>query len=195
VPHPSNTLYYGDNLPVLREYVPDASVDLIYLDPPFNSNRSYNVLFKDEHGLDAEAQIAAFADSWQGKKGSDKGIDGIISFTDDASHKPKRALVQVKSGQVKSGDMRDLAGTVEREGAAMGVFVTLEKPSADMQREAVSAGFYRSPGWQRDYPKIQILTIAQLLGHHAEVKMPPTSGPFKQAQRAAPAIEQHDMKW
>lgn len=45
-----NTLFYGDNLSILREYVPDESIDLIYLDPPFNSNRSYNVLFKDESG-------------------------------------------------------------------------------------------------------------------------------------------------
>lgn len=45
-----NTLYYGDNLKVLREYIPNESIDLIYLDPPFNSNRSYNVLFKDESG-------------------------------------------------------------------------------------------------------------------------------------------------
>lgn len=59
-----NTLFYGDNLPILREYVPDESVDLIYLDPPFNSNRSYNVLFRDESGQEAEAQITAFDDSW-----------------------------------------------------------------------------------------------------------------------------------
>lgn len=44
----TNALYYGDNLDILRRYVPDASVDLIYLDPPFNSNRDYNVIFKDE---------------------------------------------------------------------------------------------------------------------------------------------------
>ena len=44
-----NTLYYGDNLFILREHIPSDSVDLIYLDPPFNSNRNYNVLFKDEH--------------------------------------------------------------------------------------------------------------------------------------------------
>lgn len=43
-----NTLFYGDNLPILREYIIDESVDLVYLDPPFNSNRSYNVLFKEE---------------------------------------------------------------------------------------------------------------------------------------------------
>ena len=63
-PITDNTLFYGDNLPILREYVPDESVDLIYLDPPFNSNRSYNVLFKDETGHDSESQIVAFDDTW-----------------------------------------------------------------------------------------------------------------------------------
>jgi site-specific DNA-methyltransferase (adenine-specific) len=55
-----NTLFYGDNLAILREYIPDESVDLVYLDPPFNSRRTYNVLFKYESGEDSEAQIAAF---------------------------------------------------------------------------------------------------------------------------------------
>lgn len=60
----TNTLYYGDNLKILREYIPDASVDLVYLDPPFNSNRSYNVLFKDEKGKESQSQIEAFDDTW-----------------------------------------------------------------------------------------------------------------------------------
>jgi site-specific DNA-methyltransferase (adenine-specific) len=59
-----NTLFYGDNLPILREYIQDESIDLVYLDPPFNSNRSYNVLFKDESGKYSEAQIEAFEDTW-----------------------------------------------------------------------------------------------------------------------------------
>jgi site-specific DNA-methyltransferase (adenine-specific) len=59
----TNTLFYGDNLPILREYIPDESIDLVYLDPPFNSNRSYNVLFRDESGH-SEAQIEAFEDTW-----------------------------------------------------------------------------------------------------------------------------------
>ena len=50
-----NTLYYGDNLNILRRYIKDESVDLIYLDPPFNSNRNYNVLFKDESGIEADS--------------------------------------------------------------------------------------------------------------------------------------------
>ena len=61
----SNTLFYGDNLQVLREHIPDASVDLVYLDPPFNSNASYNVLFREKSGEDSPAQIKAFTDTWE----------------------------------------------------------------------------------------------------------------------------------
>ena len=59
-----NILYYGDNLDILRHHIADQSVDLIYLDPPFNSNRSYNVLFRESDGTAAPAQIRAFEDSW-----------------------------------------------------------------------------------------------------------------------------------
>lgn len=137
------------------------------------------------------------AGSKQGKKGSDRGIDGVINFVDDGvaqrrsgpqrpgqGSKPKRVLVQVKSGHVKSGDVRDLRGTVEREEAAIGVFITLEPPTPEMRKEAVSAGFYHSPGWGRNYSKIQILSIVELL-HGAKIEMPAAWGTFKQAQRAA----------
>lgn len=128
----------------------------------------------------------------QGKKGSDKGIDGVITFLDDASGKPKRVLIQVKSGKVKSGDIRDLVGTVQREAAQIGVFLTLEDPSRDMLTEAASVGVYRSKGWGRDFPKLQILTVAELL-HGAEIKMPPAHGTFKQAQRLGEQAEQHEF--
>lgn len=59
-----NTLYYGDNLEVMRRHLKDDSVDLVYLDPPFNSNQDYNVLFKGKDGTDAAAQIKAFGDTW-----------------------------------------------------------------------------------------------------------------------------------
>lgn len=131
------------------------------------------------------------AGSKQGKKGSDKGIDGVISFIDDNSGKPKRLLVQVKSGKVKSGDIRDLVGTLDREKAAMGVFITLEAASSQMKTEAATAGFYRSPGWGRDYPRLQILTVEELL-NGAEVKMPPSSITFKQAERTKEAKGEQD---
>jgi DNA modification methylase len=60
----ANYLFYGDNLDVLRDEIPDEYVDLVYLDPPFNSNRSYNVLFQQKSGGDAQAQIEAFDDTW-----------------------------------------------------------------------------------------------------------------------------------
>ena len=121
--------------------------------------------------------------SFVGKKGADKGIDGVITFIDEAGGKAKRVLVQVKSGHLKAGEVRDLRGTVEREGAALGVLVTLEPPTRDMQAEAAAAGVYRSPGWERDYPRLQILTIADLF-NGAQVQMPPWAITFKQAERA-----------
>ncbi len=61
---PENTLYFGDNLDILRRYIDDESVDLIYLDPPFNSNQAYNVIFEEENGSGSGAQIEAFDDTW-----------------------------------------------------------------------------------------------------------------------------------
>jgi site-specific DNA-methyltransferase (adenine-specific) len=63
-PITEDTLFYGDNLIILREHIPSESIDLIYLEPPFNSSGNYNVLFKDEHGTESEAQIEAFEDTW-----------------------------------------------------------------------------------------------------------------------------------
>ncbi|MGD0127531.1 MAG: hypothetical protein ABSF46_19375 [Terriglobia bacterium] len=60
-----NTLYYGDNLDILRRYLKDESVDLVYLDPPFKSNQDYNVLFAEQNGTRSAAQIKAFEDTWR----------------------------------------------------------------------------------------------------------------------------------
>lgn len=64
-PSEKNQLYYGDNLDVLRRYIADASVDLIYLDPPFNSRQDYNVLFAEKGGSQSSSQIRAFEDTWE----------------------------------------------------------------------------------------------------------------------------------
>jgi site-specific DNA-methyltransferase (adenine-specific) len=62
-PITENTLFYGDDLSILRDYIPTESIDLIYLEPPFNSSRTYNALLKGEGGLDSGAQIATFEDT------------------------------------------------------------------------------------------------------------------------------------
>ncbi len=122
--------------------------------------------------------------SKQGKKGADKGIDGIINFIDDHTGKVKRAIVQVKSGKVSSRDIRDLVGTVNREGAAIGIFLTLEEATREMAKEAATAGFYHSPGWNRDYPRVQVLTVAGLLSGVERAELPPAEyTTFKAARR------------
>jgi site-specific DNA-methyltransferase (adenine-specific) len=73
-----NTLYYGDNLDVMRRHLKDESVDLVYLDPPFNSNQDYNVLFKDSQGTQAPAQIKAFEDTWHFDYAAHKQLEEII---------------------------------------------------------------------------------------------------------------------
>lgn len=98
------------------------------------------------------------------KKGADAGIDGIIHFCDDLSGKYKKVVVQVKSGQVSAAQIRDLKGVMEREKAPIGVFITLKPATRAMRQEAAEARYYEPeslPG--RRFPRIQILTIAELL--------------------------------
>ena len=73
-----NALYYGDNLDVLRLHVPDESVDLVYLDPPFNSNANYNVLFAERDGTQAAAQIKAFEDTWRWDEGAARAYADVV---------------------------------------------------------------------------------------------------------------------
>ena len=73
-----NQLYFGDNLHILRENILDETVDLIYLDPPFNSKRDYNLLFKSPKGQRSEAQIEAFKDSWHWGEQAEREFDEIL---------------------------------------------------------------------------------------------------------------------
>ena len=124
------------------------------------------------------------AGSKTGKKGADKGIDGIITFIDDHTGKPKRVIVQVKSGKVSRPAISELVGTIGREEAAIGVFLTLEESTPQMRIEAAAAGYYHSPGWNQDYPRVQILTVGELLNRSARLEIPPAEfTTFKQAQR------------
>lgn len=79
-----NQLYFGDNLFILRNNVPDESVDLVYLDPPFNSNANYNVLFSERSGTSSEAQITAFEDTWHWDEGAER------SYREMAAHGPEQ---------------------------------------------------------------------------------------------------------
>lgn len=128
--------------------------------------------------------IGGKAGSRRGKKGADKGIDGIINFfEEDEKGKPiaSKVIVQVKSGKVAARDVRDLNGAVERENAAIGILITLEMPTQAMRKEALAAAFYESPGRKgQRFRKLQILTIEDLL-EGASVNIP---GQFTDIKRA-----------
>ncbi len=120
-----------------------------------------------------------------GKKGADSGIDGYINFFDDNSGKAKRIIVQVKSGHVNRGMIATLKGDMEREDAAVGIFITLEEPTEPMRQEAIGAGFYEPenlPG--NRYPRVQIMTIEELLDG-AQPEYPRFAAPqtFRKAPR------------
>jgi len=107
------------------------------------------------------------------KKGSDHGIDGRLYFHDDNSGKTKQVILSVKGGQhVNVSHIRDLIGVLEREKAEIGIYILLEEASKPMRAEAAQAGFYHSETWNRDYPRVQILTIAELLAGKG-IDMPP----------------------
>jgi hypothetical protein len=119
------------------------------------------------------------------KKGADKGIDGIITFRHDAAGAYKRVIVQVKSGHVGVNAIRELNTVVGDE--AIGVLITLEPPTEPMKVEAIAAGYYHSPIYDREYPKIQILTIEEMF-QGKEVDMPSleqTSVTFAKAPRVS----------
>ena len=129
------------------------------------------------------------------KKGADRGIDGVISFSTGPHGEVGRALVSVKSGSVNSGMVRDLKGVLDREKAEIGLFITLEEPSGPMQLEATTAGVYHSELSGRDYQRIQILTIRQLLEEHRMPDLPLLVLPaYQQAERVAKkAAEQGEL--
>jgi DNA modification methylase len=121
------------------------------------------------------------------KKGADKGIDGRIYFHDEgAGGKTKQVILSVKAGHTGAAHVRDLRGVLDREKAEIGILITMQPPTAPMKTEAAGAGFYDSPGWNKSYPRLQILTVADLLTG-ATIFMPPldqVNVTFKKAARA-----------
>ena len=126
----------------------------------------------------AVAKLGGTSRGGENRRGRDRGIDGVMAFPEYAPDTPagqppdyKQVIISVKGGATGPADVRDLVGTVERESAAIGVFVTARRPTAEMEREAASAGLYKSTWDGSTYPRIQILTAGDVVrgkkGQHA----------------------------
>jgi len=135
-------------------------------------------------------EIGALPASGDHKKGADTGIDGRITFT-SADGGLLQALVSVKSGKPKADDVRVLKAVCEREGAAIGILVTLDEPTKPMQHEATIAGTYHSDVSAKDYPRIQILSVADLLERGKRPQLPPlVSAPLQRGAKVTAPVDQ-----
>jgi DNA modification methylase len=125
------------------------------------------------------------------KRGSDQGIDGRLYFHDEPEGgKTKQIILSVKSGHVSVPFIRDLRGVIERERAEIGVLITLDDATKPMRSEAASAGLYKSP-WG-SHPRLQILTIAEILEGKGIDYPHPSNVTFKRAPKAeTPLPEQY----
>jgi len=104
------------------------------------------------------------------KKGADKGVDGTVLFYGDKGESEK-VIFQVKSGKVKSGDIRDLLGTMTLENASIAIFITLENPTKDMLKTAKSADFYQNKLMTHSCDKIQIVTVQDIIENKQKFMM------------------------
>lgn len=144
-------------------------------------------------------------------KGADRGVDGLLYFYEterkdipgrvkeepltrsEPVHREK-IIVQVKGGGVNRGDVATLLGDVENQKSAGGILITLEKPSKQMRTEAADAGRFVSKLWHdKDYPRIQILTVEGLLSGAERVDAPPQLNPFATAARETTTHKQAEM--
>lgn len=129
------------------------------------------------------------------KKGADKGIDGRLYFNDSAdAAETKQVIFSVKGGHVTVPQIRDLRGVIERDKAAIGAFLCIEKPTKPMLAEAADAGFYTSPQNTR-HPRLQIPTIEELLeGKQLDMPAWRELRTFKKAPKAKAAGKSHKQE-
>ena len=140
-------------------------------------------LFRDSH-FDFERWAVSLVDGQpKAKPGGDKGVDGIIRFPIDRKKTVGRAIVSVKGGgTLNPGMVRDLAGTVKSHGAELGLLITLSKPTKGMIDEANRSGIYTWPFNDAHFPKVQIISIGEML-QGLRPSLPPSYRPYVKAGR------------
>jgi len=148
--------------------------------------------------LDLIDAMPAQNKSKENMRGADKGVDGIITIikgSENGKHEYGKIIVQVKGGGVKRDQIATLKGDVEREGAEGGIFITLEEPTRPMKEEAVASGSFKNDFYRQEYPKIQILTVKELL-EGKKPNIPPLSmSYYKEAKREEIDPDQNYLKF
>ena len=154
----TNVLCFDNNLEILRnrEYFPDECIDLTHRGPPFNSEKDYTILFKENSGVESEPQVEAFSDTWEW------GSTAQSTYHDIAANGPLKVGKIIGALHGAIGSNGTMACLVMMTATMIELHHVL-KPSDPMRVETVEAAFYYSPLWEKDYPKIQIFPIGELL--------------------------------
>jgi site-specific DNA-methyltransferase (adenine-specific) len=151
---------------------------------PQDLQSALDLAARDKHQFELWALSVVEAQPWKGgRKGADGGIDGIIYFKPDGK-KTERAIVEVKGGGVGVKDIGRLAQVIERERAPFGVFITAQAPTRPMERDAAAVGLWENPTTGRKYPRLQILTLAEIFqGKRPNIPLVDVASGGKQAKR------------
>ena len=163
----------------LKEIHFTVGKDYQIIGEPVDFESAVDLMKVDPSGYQFQLWALSLVDAWpaksvngkEAKKGADKGVDGWITFKERDSLSLQRIVVQVKGGtHVGAQHVRDLLGTLEATKSAMGILLTLYEPTKPMKDAVFEAGYYESPVWGQKYPRIQILTIPELLsGNKPEI--------------------------
>lgn len=155
----------------LRDIHVIAGKDYRIIGEPVDFESAVDLMKVDPTGYQFQLWALSLVDAWPARsrngkeiiKGADKGVDGWLTFRESDNLNLQRIVVQIKGGHVGAQDVRDLIGTVQSSKAAMGILITLHEPTEPMKQATFEAEYYKSTTWGHKYPKIQILTILELL--------------------------------
>ena len=165
-------------------YGPDITTSYAVIGEPVSVDGAEELAASDPYQFQFWALGQVGARPHEEKKGADRGIDGRLYFHDEGPKgKTKQIVISVKAGNTGPAHVRDLRGVVDRENAAIGVLISMQKPTQKMREEAASAGFYESP-WAK-HPRLQLLTIEELFqgGRIDYPSTPGTNVTYKRAPR------------
>lgn len=180
---------------LLDSYGPDIEKEYEVIGEPTSVGGAEELASSDPYQFQWWALGLVGARPTEGKKGADRGIDGRLYFHDESERgKTKQIIFSVKAGKTGVSHLRDLRGVLDREGAEIGVLISMQEPTQPMRKEAASAGFYES-AWGK-HPKLQILTVGELL-EGAGIDYPPArqvNRTFKKAPRHRKAAE-HQLEF
>lgn len=161
-------------------------IEIITVGEPTTPNEAAVLAEQDKYQFQWWALGLVAARPVEQKKGADHGIDGKILFRDDLkSPRPEQIILQVKGGKTGVKDVRDLRGVLDREKAAIGILISLQPPTREMQTEAASAGFYEHKMNKQKYPRIQLRTVKELMDGKS-IERPSTVAAVDETFKKAP---------